>query len=209
MPDTTDTRKDLDTSFSELCKTLLNAFVKKSQDMHGDTALTKLQNAVKYEGNEAMWDGITAISTYLSARSQERQAQALESIASTVASQQRADAASTDAQAIIDQRESKRDYLATTYSLPTPMLMFLWAIRGMLVDASLKSLSRPNSFEPYQRLTTAELAWSLRLTSDQFIEALPRRGDDDHSIDYRLLEEFDIMHYGGTDDEPEDWMFGG
>lgn len=196
-----------DSAIGELCKTLINAFVKKSQDTHGDTPLAKLQNAIKYDGNEAMWDGITALSTYLSARAQERQAQSLESLAKTLAAQHRTESASTDAQAVIDSREPVRDYLASTYSLPMPTLSLLWAVRGMLVDAAIRSLSKPSRFDPYERLTTDEIAWALRMDRADLYAMLPQTPNG--SIDFALLEDFGIVHYGGSDTEPDDWMFGG
>ena len=109
-----------------------------------------------------------------------------------------------------NQRESKRDYLATTYSLPMPVLTLLWAMRGMLMDASIKALSRPDRFDPYRRVTTEEIAWSLRLSVDDFYLLLPRTSQSGGiDFDFSLLEEFDILHYGGTDIAPDDWMYGG
>jgi hypothetical protein len=78
----------------------------------------------------------------------------------------------------------------------------------MLMDASIKSLSKPGEFHPYRRVTTAELAWGLRMKPEDFLGELPRtpRGG---LIDYVILADFDIMHYGGSDSAPDDWMFGG
>jgi hypothetical protein len=131
----------------------------------------------------------------------------LEALAKTASKLQVADSLDTNAQAIVDQRESKRDYLATTYSLPFKTLAVLWAMRGMLMDASIKSLSRPERFDPYRRLSTEEIAWSLRLAPEGLWESLPKTADG--AIDYEILEDFDIMHYGGTDDAPDDWLYGG
>jgi hypothetical protein len=196
-----------DAAIADLCKTLVNAFIKDSKNAYGDSALAKLQSAIKYDGNEAMWDGITALSTYLSVRAQERQATALESVAKAATRLQLTEAADQNAQAIVDQREPKREYLASTYSLPMPTLSLLWAVRGMLMDASVKSLSKPDRFDPYNRLSTDEIAWSLRLDRGDFYIMLPQTANG--NIDYELLEAFDIVHYGGTDLEPDEWMFGG
>lgn len=196
-----------DAAISGLCKTLINGFIKDSKEKHGDTDLDRLKNAIRYDGNEAMWDGITALSSYLSARAATRQAEALESIARTVASQARSQAANTDAQALVDDRQPQRDHLATTYSLPSKQLSLLWAMRGMLMDAAVASLSRPNAFEVYERISTEDLAWSLRITPADLLNDLPRTSDD--AIDFRLMEAFGIFHYGGTDTAPDDWMYGG
>lgn len=209
MTETTEAVPTHDSAIADLCKTLINGFVKKSQETHGDTPLKKLQNAIQYDGNEAMWDGITALSTYLSARAQERQAAALEAVAKTASLLQRAETTDQTAQAIVDQRESKRDYLASTYSLPMPTLSLLWAMRGMLMDASIRSLSKPDRFDPYRRLSTEEIAWSLRMDPADFYAMLPSTGGATPRIDFALLEEFDIVYYGGSDTAPDDWMFGG
>lgn len=201
--------KNHDDAVAELSKSLINVFIKSSQDAHGDTPLDKLKNAAKYDGNEPMWAGITALSAHRSAKAAERQAAALEDISKTVRRIQISEDSSVPAQAIIDQREPRRDYLATTYSLPTATLSLLWAMRGMLVDASIKSLSRPDRFDPYRRLTTEEIAWSLRMSPAEFYAALPYKHDLRPAIDFDLLEAFDIYHYGGTSDAPDDWMYGG
>lgn len=199
-----------DSAIAELCKTLINAFVKdanQKDDTHGKTALAKLQNAIRYDGNEAMWDGITALSAYTSARAAERQASALETIARTAVAQERAQAATSDAQALVDDREPKRDYLASTYSLSTEQLSLLWAMRGIVMDAAVASLSRPQTFEPYAQVSSEEMAWTLRLSQQEFNSRLPRT--DSGKIDYRLLEEFGAYHYGGDESTPDQWMFGG
>ena len=128
-------------------------------------------------------------------------------MAKTVGKIQESETANTDAQAIIDGREPQREHLASTYSLSTLTLSLLWAVRGILMDASIKSLSRPDRFDPFRRVTTAEIAWTLRSTEAVFLLNLPHKIEG--GIDYDLLRDFGIMRYGGTEDEPDDWMFGG
>lgn len=195
-----------DSAIAELCKSLINLFIRESAKAHGDTPMDKMKSAARYDGNEAMWSGITALSAYQQARAAERQAVALETIARNAADQQRTTSANTDAQALIDQRKPLRDHLATTYSLPTKQLSLLWAMRGMLMDAAIKSLSRPASFEPYERVSTEEVAWSLRMTVADFYATLPHQDD---GIDFRLLEEFGIFSYSSDPARPDDWMYGG
>jgi hypothetical protein len=199
--------KTHDSAVAELCKSLINVFIKSSQDTHGDTPLEKLKNAAKYDGNEPMWSAITALSTYREAKAAERQASAMESLVKTARTLSMSETADTTAQAIVDQREPKRDYLASTYSLPTETLSLLWAMRGLLIDASIRSLSKPDRFDPYRRLSTEEIAWSLRLSPEQLTAEFPRTPDG--SIDYALLEDFDLVHYGGSDDAPDDWLYNG
>ncbi len=199
--------KTYDGSINDLAKALINDLIEESQKTHGDTPKEKIKNHFKFQAGESTLHAITALSTYAMARTQERQATAMESIAKTASKLQVAEAVESGGQAIVDMREPKREYLASTYSLPPKTLSFLWAVRGMLMDASIKSLSRPDRFDPYRRLTTEEIAWSLRVAAPGFYEWLPKTSEG--SIDYDLLEEFDIMHYGGTDTEPEDWAYGG
>jgi hypothetical protein len=199
--------KSHDGAVAEWCKMLINSIVKESEDAHGDTPRERLKNQIKHRSDERMVGAITALSTYVAARAAERQAMAMESLAKTANKWQMAETVDTNAQAMVDQREPRRDYLATTYSLPTETLALLWSIRGMLMDASVKSLSRPDRFDPYRRLTTEEIAWSLRTSPDELWSALPRIPSNE--IDFPLLEEFDIIHYGGTPEQPDDWMYGG
>jgi hypothetical protein len=110
-------------------------------------------------------------------------------------------------QAITEGRESKLEYLTLTYSLPPSLLTLLWAMRGILMDASIKSLSVPDRLDPYRRVTTEEMSLALRMTPDAFFAALPQDGAG--SIDFDLLEDFDILHYSGTDEAPDDWLYGG
>lgn len=207
MSDPTEQVKTYDGSISDMVKSLINSVIKDSQETHGETPLEKIRNELKYNTGGDTLAGITALSSYITARAQERQAVAMESLAKTASKLQMADSLESDGQSIIDQRESKRDYLATTYSLPTHVLSLLWAVRGMLLDASLKSLSKPTQFEPYRRVTTEEIAWTLRMTPEQFLSALPLTSAE--YIDYDLLEDFDIYHYSDTDSGPDDWMYGG
>jgi hypothetical protein len=207
QPQETAPQKTYDGSIGDMVKSLINSIIKDSQDTYGDTPLEKVRNQLKFNTGGDTLAGITALSAYMSARSSERQAAALEALAKTASKLQVADSLDTNAQAIVDQRESKRDYLATTYSLPFKTLAVLWAMRGMLMDASIKSLSRPERFDPYRRLSTEEIAWSLRLAPEGVWESLPKTADG--AIDYEILEDFDIMHYGGTDDAPDDWLYGG
>jgi hypothetical protein len=207
QPQETAPQKTYDGSIGDMVKSLINSIIKDSQDTYGDTPLDKVRNQLKFNTGGDTLAGITALSAYMSARSSERQAAALEALAKTASKLQVADSLDTNAQAIVDQRESKRDYLATTYSLPFKTLAVLWAMRGMLMDASIKSLSRPERFDPYRRLSTEEIAWSLRLAPEGLWESLPKTADG--GIDYEILEDFDIMHYGGADDAPDDWLYGG
>ena len=198
--------KTYDGSIADMVKSLINSIIKDSQETYGDTPLEKVRNQLKFNTGGDTLAGITALSAYMQAKASERQAASLEALAKTASRIQVADSLDTNSQAIVDQRESKRDYLATTYSLSFRTLAVLWAMRGMLVDASIKSLSRPDRFDPYRRLSTEEIAWSLRLAPEGLWEALPKTAD---GIDYEILEDFDIMHYGGTDVAPDDWMYGG
>lgn len=196
-----------DVAISDMVRALISDLVDEAQQLgHGETPREKIRSHLKFNAGENLLHGITALSGYIQARASERQAAALESLAKTAGKLQVAESLELGGQAIVDQRESKRDYLATTYSLPTETLSLLWAMRGMLMDASVKSLSRPDRFDAYRRVRTEEIAWSLRLTPGVFVSMLPRT---ESGIDYALLEEFDVMRYGGTDDLPDDWMYGG
>lgn len=199
--------KTYDGSIGDMVKSLINVIIKDSQETYGDTPLEKIRNQLRFNTGGDTLAGITALSSYMTARAAERQASAIEAMAKTASKWQMAESVDTVGQAIVDQRESKRDYLATTYSLAPKALALLWATRGMLIDASIKSLSRPDRFDPFRRLSTEEIAWTLRMSPEDFLADLPRnqRGD----IDYEILEEFDILHYGGTDEDPDDWIYGG
>lgn len=199
--------KTHDGAILDMVKMVINSIVKDSENAHGASERERLKNQIKLRSDPAMVGAINALSTYGMARAAERQATAMESIAKTAKGMAMVDTVDTNAQAMVDLRESKRDYLATTYSLSPRLLSLLWAMRGMLMDASVRSLSRPDRFDPYRRLSTDEIAWSLRVATDEFLADLPRTATDE--IDYGLLEEFDIMHYGGTPDAPDDWMYGG
>jgi len=199
--------KTYDGSIGDLVKALLNSVIKESEKTYGDTPLDRIRNELKFNTGGDTLEGITALSSYMNARASERQAIAMESLAKTAARAAGRETINTDAQAIVDQRESKRDYLATTYSLPHETLLLLWSVRGMLVDASIKSLSRPDRFDPYRRVSTEDIAWSLRVTPEAIWDALPHTPSG--AVDFNLLEEFDIMRYGGTDNKPDEWMFGG
>lgn len=205
-PDDLPTRSH-DSAIMELCKMLINSVVIDSESSHGDSPREKLKNHVKQRSDDSMMGALSALSAYLNVRAAERQATALESLARTASRLQLSESDDTNAQAIVDAREPKRDYLATTYSLPSTTLSLLWAMRGMLMDASVKSLSRPDRFDPYRRLTTAEIAWSLRVTEDDLWAELPRTPEG--GIDFDLLEAFDVMHYDGTATHPDGWMYGG
>lgn len=201
------TPKPYEGAIIDLAKSLITDLLKESQKGIGDDSLDKIIKHVKFGGADATMASISALSAYANAKAAERQADAIESLAKTANKLQIADQIDTAGQAIVDERESKRDYLASTYSLPTQTLSLLWALRGMLVDASIRSLSKPDRFDPYRRLSTEEIAWSLRMTSEAFWDALPRNPDG--SIDYSLLEAFDVLHYGGTADYPDQWIYGG
>lgn len=200
-----------DGAILDLCKTLINSIVSDSETVHGDTPRERLKNQVKHRSDPNMVGAIAALSTYGLARATERQATATEMVAKAMGRLQPngADNGTVDetAAAMVEMREPKRDYLASTYSLPTDLLLLLWSVRGMVMDASVRSLSKPERFEPYRVLKTDEIAWSLRVEPRSLVERLPRMADG--SIDYDLLEDFGIMRYGGTPDEPDDWMYGG
>lgn len=196
-------------SISELAKALISDLLKEAQDKQGDTPLDKIIFHIKFGGADAAMESISALSAYVHAKAAERQADAMESLAKTANKLQIAEQIDVVAgQAIVDERESKRDYLASTYTLKPDVLMLLWALRGLLVDASIRSLSRPDRFDPYGRLTTEEIAWSLRMTTEEFLRKLPRT-EISGNIDFSLLEDFDIVHYSGTDAAPDEWMYGG
>lgn len=199
-----------DGAILDLCKTLINSIVSDSETVHGDTPRERLKNQVKHRSDPNMVGAIAALSTYGLARATERQATATEMVAKAMGrlrSNGGDDTVDETAAAMVELREPKRDYLATTYSLPTDLLLLLWSVRGMVMDASVRSLSKPERFEPYRVLKTDEIAWSLRMEPRSFIERLPRMADG--SIDYDLLEDFGLMHYGGSPEAPDDWLYGG
>jgi hypothetical protein len=199
-------QKTYEGSIIDLAKSLISDLLKESQDKQGATSLERIHNHVKFGGADATMASITALSAYAHAKAAERQADAIEALAKTASRFQIAEQMDTAGQAIVEDRDSKREYLAATYSLPTETLSLLWALRGLLVDASIRALSKPDRFDPYRRLSTEEIAWSLRLSVDDFYARLPRTSG---GIDYGLLHEFDIMNYGGTEERPEDWIWGG
>lgn len=199
--------KTHDGAVFDLCKSLINSIVKESESAHGETERVRLMNQITHRTNPEMVGAIEAFSTYLLAKATDRQATAMDQLAKVANRTAMAEMVDTNAQAMVDQRESKRDYLATTYSLPSDTLALLWSMRGLLMDASIKSLSRPDRFDPYRRLTTEDVAWSLRMSSATLWSRLPRTPDG--TIDYGLLEEFDLMRYGGTEQEPDVWLYGG
>jgi hypothetical protein len=49
----------------------------------------------------------------------------------------------------------------------------------------------------------------LRLSEEQLLARLPRTDQESGEIDFTLLEEFDILHYGGDLDNPDVWLYGG
>lgn len=199
--------KTYDGSIADLAKSLITDLLKESQEKQGTTALERILNHIKYGGADASMVSIAALSAYAQAKAAERQADAMEALAKTANRLQLSEQIDTAGQAIVDERESKRDYLAATYSLPTETLSLLWALRGLLVDASIRSLSKPDRFDPYRRLTTEEVAWSLRMSDQEFLAAIPKTPDGRH--DFSLLEDFDILHYDGDEEYPDGWMYGG
>jgi hypothetical protein len=191
-----------------LATQLLTGLVKDSQDKgFGATPVEKIRSLFKDNTSGDTLAGITALSEYLSAHHAGRQATALETIAKEIEKSSAAGSSEVAGQAIIDARVSKREALASEHSLPSPTLSLLWALRGIVVDAAIRALSRPDRFDPYPHVTTEEMAWTFRVTPEAFWEMLPRNSGGD--IDYSLLEAFDILHYGGTDEYPDAWMYGG
>ena len=200
--------KTYEVSIGDMVRMLINDLVDEANTHgYGDAAREKIRSHLKHGAGENTMHGITALSSYMTARAQERQATDMESIAKTASKLQVAGSLASGGQAIVEQRESRREYLSTTYSLPTETLSFLWSIRGLLVDASIKSLSVPSRLEPYQRLITEDIAWALRVTPEDVWSMLPRTPQG--SVDFSLLEEFGIYHYGGTEEKPDEWMWGG
>lgn len=199
--------KTYDGSIADLAKSLITDLIKESQDKHGTTPLERIVTHVKYGGADASMASIQALSTYAQAKAAERQADAMEALAKTASRLQIADQVESGVtNSIVEQRESRREYLASNYSLPSTTLQLLWAVRGILVDASIKALSHPERFEPYRKVTTDELAWALRMSPEELLSTLPRFGEQ---YDYTLLEEFGIVHFDGTDEVPDGWMYGG
>lgn len=200
-------QKPHESAIIDLAKSLINDLLKESEKGIGDNSLDRIIKHVKFGGADATMASISALSAYAHAKAAERQANAIESLAKTASKLQIADQLDSGGQAIVDSRESKRDDLATTYSLPTDTLTLLWALRGILVDASIKSLSKPDRFDPYRRVSTEDIAWTFRVSPEGFWAMLPRNAAG--SIDYALLEAFDILNFGGSLDEPDDWLYGG
>lgn len=205
--------KSFEELINDLIKALINSMITESQALpYGDNELDKMRKYLQNAGENTL-HAITAMSAYAQARAADRQATAIEALSKTISRTHvssrvmTSDSTTVPGQSIVDQRESKRDYLATTYSYPSETLALLWAVRGILTDASFKALSNPAVFEPYRKVTSAELAWSLRLSPEVFLNMLPKSPHG--SIDFTVLEDFDIYHYDGTDEEPDGWMFGG
>jgi hypothetical protein len=197
-----------DKAIDEITRALIGTFIKDVEEFpYGEKPIEKIRNYIIQSKSEKLLEGVADLSGYLAAHAAERQAQALEQIAAHVTAQQAAAAASTRTQAITEERESKLEYLTLTYSLSTPLLTLLWAMRGILMDASIKSLSVPDRLDPYRRVSTEEMSLALRMSPEELIEALPR--DADGAIDFDLMEDFDVLHYGGTDAAPDVWMYGG
>jgi hypothetical protein len=197
-----------DKAIDEITRALIGTFIKEVENTpYGDSPIEKIRNFLIQSKSEKLLEGVADLSSYIAAHAAERQAKALEQIAAHVSAQQAAAQTSTRTQAITESRESKLEYLTLTYSLSTPLLSLLWAMRGILMDASIKSLSVPDRLDPYRQVTTEEMALALRMTPGAFQAALPRDGDG--AIDYDILEDFDLLHYDGTDDAPDGWMYGG
>lgn len=197
-----------DKAIDEITRALIGTFIREVEEhSYGDAPIDKIRSYLITSKSEKLLEGVGDLSKYLAAHAAERQAKALEQIAAHVSAQQIAAETSTRTQAITEGRESKLEYLTLTYSLPSRLLMLLWAMRGILMDASIKSLSVPDRLDPYRRVTTEELSLALRMSPDEFLAILPK--DASGSTDFDLLEEFDILHYGGTDEFPDDWMYGG
>lgn len=203
-----------DQAIDEITKALIGTFIKNVEEVpYGDSPLDKIRSYLITSKSEKLLEGVADLSAYLQAQSLHRQAKALESIAASLNKAQLSTETDNRAQAIVNERESKLEYLSITYSFDPDTLALLWAIRGILMDASIKSLSRPDRFDPYRRVSTETLAHALRLTPERFISSLPRKTDGPRTngfhIDYDLLEDFDIMHYGGTTEFPDEWIYGG
>jgi hypothetical protein len=197
-----------DKAIDEITRALIGTFIRNVEEHpYGDSPIEKIRNYLIQTKSEKLLEGVSDLSEYLTARAAERQAKALEQIAAHVSAQQVAAETSTRTQAITQDRESKLEYLTLTYSLPSSLLSLLWAMRGILMDASIKSLSVPDRLDPYRRVSTEEMALALRISPTELIGLLPRDGES--AIDFDLLEDFDILHYGGTDDAPDDWLYGG
>lgn len=201
-------QKTHEQAISTLTSGLVNALILESEDKgFGDTPSQRIRSLFKDNTSSDTLAGITALSSYMAAKAAERQAAALESVAKVAGELQSAGSSEATGQAMIDLREPKRESLADTYSLPTTTLTLLWALRGILVDAAIRSLSKPDRFDPYRTVTTEEIAWTLRVDSPTFYQMLPVTSTGD--VDFALLEAFDILHYGGNDGYPDNWMYGG
>lgn len=197
-----------DRAIDEITRALIGTFIKEVEELpYGESPIEKIRNYIIQSKSEKLLEGVADLSSYLAAHAAERQARALEQIAAHVSAQEIAAKSSTRTRAITEGRESKLEYLTLTYSLPTTLLSLLWAMRGILMDASIKSLSVPDRLDPYRRVSTEEMSLALRMSPEDFIKALPQDGGG--SIDFDLLEAFDILHYSGVDESPDDWMYGG
>lgn len=198
-----------DQAISTLIRSMISALIARSREEdYGKTPLEKLEYTLTDRTkSESLLKGINSFTEFLAARAAERQAKALETIAAQGATHRIVSEANQTAQAIIDAREPKREHLALTYSLPPEMLTHLWAMRGIVMDAAVKSLSRPDRFDPYGKVYTDDMAYTLRLSTDEFLARLPRKNDG--SLDVELLDAFDIRYYGGSTNQPDEWMYGG
>jgi hypothetical protein len=197
-----------DKAIDEITRALIGTFIKDVEEHpYGEKPIDKIRNYIMQSKSEKLLEGVADLTGYLTAQAAERQAKALEQIAAHVSAQQVAAETSTRTQAITQDRESKLEYLTLTYSLSTPLLSLLWAMRGILMDASIKSLSVPDRLDPYRRVSTEEMALALRMSSEDFLAALPR--DESGIIDFDLLEAFDVLHYNHDSERPDDWIYGG
>lgn len=198
-----------DQAIDEITKALIGTFIRNvEEEPYGDSPIEKIRSYLITSKSEKLLEGVADLSAYLHAQSAHRQAKALESIAASINKAQLSSDTDSRAAAIVNDRESKLEYLSLTYSLDTQTLSLLWAMRGILMDASIKSLSKPDRFDPYRRVSTEDLAHALRLSPEGLIQALPNIPDS-AKIDYELLDDFDIMHYGGTPEFPDEWIYGG
>lgn len=197
-----------DQAIDEITRALIGTFIRNVEEQpYGDTPIEKIRNSLIQSRSEKLLEGVSDLSEYLHARASERQAKALEQIASFVSSQDTAQKTDARTQAITEERESRREYLTITYSLFPETMALLWAMRGILMDASIRNLSVPDRLDPYRRVSTSDMALSLKLTQEKFVDSLPRNPEGE--IDFELLEDFDILHYGGTDELPDEWIYGG
>lgn len=197
-----------DQAIDEIARALIGTFIKNVEEHpYGDAPIEKIRNYLIQSKSEKLLEGVADLSAYIQARASERQAKSLEQIAAHVTAQETGNKTDARTQAITEERDSKREYLTITYSFPPEKMAMLWAMRGILMDASVRSLSVPDRLDPYRRVSTEDMALALRLSPEEFLERLPRKGNE--AIDFELLEEFDILHYAGTDASPDDWIYGG